>query len=62
MDEKYWTGEDLLDQIINKALSIMKELYPGYELLFIFDNEINHSIYAKNAVQVAYMNKRCGGQ
>lgn len=62
IDKRYWTGEDLLDQITNKAFSIMKELYPEYELLFIFNNIINNSIYVKNAVQVAYMNKKRGGQ
>lgn len=38
MEESYWTGEHLLDQIINKALPIAESLYPGYELLFMFDN------------------------
>ncbi len=30
MEEGYWTGEPLLDQIINKALPIAESLYPGY--------------------------------
>lgn len=40
----------------------MKELYPGYELLFIFDSVINHSIHAKDVLQVVYINKRRGEQ
>ena len=52
----------MLDQIINKALPIAESLYPGYELLFIFDNSTSHSIYAKDTLQVAHMNKRPGGQ
>lgn len=58
--EGYWTGKYLLDQIVKKALLIRKVLYPGYKLLFLFDNTINHSIYALNALQVTYMNKRSG--
>ena len=30
MEEGYWTGEHLLDQIINKAVPIAESLYPGY--------------------------------
>ena len=62
MEEGYWTGEHLLHQIINKALPIAKSLYPSYELLFMFDNLTSHSIYAKDALQVAQMNKRPGDQ
>ncbi len=62
MEEGYWTGEHLLDQIINKALPIAESLYPGYELLFMFDNTKCHSIYAKDALQVAQINKGLGGQ
>ena len=62
MEEGYLTGEHLLDQIINKALPIVEGLYPGYKLLFMFDNAIGHSIYAKHALQVVQMNKEPGGQ
>ena len=30
IEEGYWTGEHLLDQIINKTLCIGESLYPGY--------------------------------
>lgn len=36
----------------------MKALYLGYKLLFIFDNAINHAIYAKIILQVIYMKKK----
>ena len=62
MEQSYSTEEHLLDQIINKALPIAESLYPGYKLLFMFDNAISHSIYAKNALQFAQMNKEQGGQ
>lgn len=61
-EEGYWTGEHLLDQIQKKALPIGEALYPGYALLFLFDNATSHSIYAQDALQVANMNKGLGGQ
>ncbi len=47
---------------MKKALPIGKALYPGYELLFLYDNATSHSIYAPDALQVAFMNKRPRGQ
>ena len=49
-EEGYWTGEYLLDQITKKALPIAQALYPGYELLFMFDNVMSYLIYAKDAL------------
>lgn len=40
----------------------MEVLYPGYGLLFIFDNTISPSINTKGILQVAHMNKRPGKQ
>ena len=57
MEEEYWTGKYLLDQIKSKALSIAEALYLRYELLFIFDNAISYTIYAKDVLQVAHINK-----
>ena len=62
MKKSYWIGEHLLNQIINKALSITKSIYSGYKLLFMFENTISHSIYAKNALQVAYINEKPSSQ
>ena len=50
MEEGYWTGEYLLDQIQKKALPIGKAHYPGYALLFLFDNATSHYVYAKDAL------------
>lgn len=62
MEEGYWMGKHLLDQIKSKVLPITEILYPGYELLFMFDNAISHAIYAKNALQVTHINKGPGRQ
>lgn len=50
-----------MDQIVKKALPIGEALYPGYTLLFLFDNETSHAIYALDALQVGNMNKGPGG-
>ena len=62
MEEGYWIGKHLLEQIKAKALPIVGALYSGYELLFMFDNATSYTIYAKDALQVTHMNKGPGGQ
>lgn len=47
-NDGYWDGAKLHQQVINKALPIAEALYPGYSFLFLFDNGISHSIYAKD--------------
>lgn len=61
-NKKYWTGDHFLQQIVDKALPIAEALYPGYELLFRFDNATSHSVYSKDALCVGNMNKSQGGQ
>ena len=61
-NDEYWRGENLLKQVVEKAMPIGEALYPGYQLLFLFDNATSHSIYASDALQVDEMNKSTGGQ
>lgn len=61
-NDGYWDGAKLRQQVVNKALPIAEALYPGYSLLFLFDNATSHSVYAKNTLQVKDMNKSTGGQ
>ena len=61
-NNRYWDGAKLYQQVINKTLPITKVLYPGYSLLFYFDNAINHSIYTKDILQVKDIKKGIGGQ
>lgn len=61
-NQGYWTGADLLKQVKNKALSIAQALYPGYSLLFLFDNATSHSVYGQDALQVKNMGKGPGGK
>lgn len=56
-NERYWDGRKLHKQVVNKALPLAKALYPGYSLLFLFDNAISHSVYAQDALRTAQINK-----
>lgn len=47
---------------MKKALPIAEALYPGYSLLFLFDNAISHFVYAKDALQVKDINKGIRGK
>ena len=48
--------------MVQKALPIAEALYPGYSLLFLFDNATSHSVYADNALRASNMNKGSGGK
>lgn len=61
-NDGYWDGAKLHHQVMKKALPIAEALYPGYSLLFLFDNATSHSVYAKDALQVKDMNKGIGGK
>lgn len=61
-NDGYWKGEHLLQQMVEKALPIGEALYPGYQLLFLFDNATSHSVFALDALQVGEINKGTGGQ
>jgi hypothetical protein len=58
----YWDGADLLKQVREEALPITEALYPGYSLLFLFDNAISHCVCAPDALQVKNMAKGPGGK
>jgi len=45
----------LVKQVTEKALPIAQFLYPGYDLVFMFDNATSHSVYAEDALRVANM-------
>jgi hypothetical protein len=61
-NDGYWDGAKLLQQVVSKALPIAEALFPGYSLLFLFDNATSHSVYADDALHVTDMNKGNGGK
>ena len=47
---------------MEKALLIAEALYPGYYILFMFDNATSHSVYAEDALFANKMNKGSGSK
>ena len=59
--DTWWTGDRLLDQMINKAIPAFEAQFPGCKALFAFDNSRNHLNFADNALRVSEMNLEPGG-
>lgn len=53
----YSNGAKLHKKVVNKALPIVEVIYPGYSLLFLFNNVTSYLICAKDAFQVKQINK-----
>lgn len=54
----YQTGEKFVNQIWGKALLITQALYSKYQILFIFDNEKSHAVFAGDIFWIGNMNKK----
>ena len=59
-EDGYWDGAKVVNQVWNKALPIVKALYPGYKAIFMFDNAKSYAIFAKNALRLNQMSKDVG--
>lgn len=57
-NDGYWDGAKLYQQVINKALPIAEALFPGYSLLFFFNNATSYLVYAKDELQAKDMNEK----
>ena len=60
----YWTGERMVRQTMDIAITIFELAYPPshFKALFIFDNSSNHRIMADDALNVNKMNMGPGGK
>jgi hypothetical protein len=57
----WWTSEDLVDQIKNKAIPIFEKCFPDAVGVFAFDNATSHSCFANDALIATRMNLNPGG-
>ncbi|CAG8837894.1 10562_t:CDS:2, partial [Racocetra persica] len=55
-------SEDLINQIINRAISIFEACFLEYQALFAFDNATSHAIFSPNALIANYMNLGLAGK
>ena len=60
--DTWWTGEDMLEQLINKAIPAFEISFPGCQGLFAFDNSKSHQKYAADALRTGNMNLTPGGK
>ena len=59
--DDYWNEAKVVNQIWQKALPIAQALYPGYQIIFMFDNAKSHAVFAKKVLRVESISKRVGG-
>jgi len=60
--DTWWTGEDMLDQLINKAIPAFQRSFPECQGLFAFDNAKSHQKYAADPLRTSNMNLTSGGK
>jgi hypothetical protein len=58
----WWTNQDLINQVVDRAIPIFERTHPGKIALFMFDNSCNHNAYAEDALVVSRMNLKDGGK
>jgi len=58
----WWTGEDLVKQVQEKAIPIFEERFPGAIGVFAFDNATSHSAFASDALVAKRMNLSSKGK
>ena len=61
-EEGWWTSEHLIDQVVNYAIPIFKQLYPNAIGVFAFDNSTNHGAMAKDGLNAFKMNMNPEGK
>jgi hypothetical protein len=58
----YWTNQDLVKQIQERAIPIFRILHPNSGLLMMFDNSQNHRALPPNAFNAKVLNLYDGGK
>jgi len=58
----WWTNDDVIKQVTEKAIPIFERTHPGKVALFMFDNSCNHAAFADDALIVSCMNLKDGGK
>lgn len=61
-NDGWWTGEDLVKQVVEKAIPIFEAKYPDFVAVFAFDNASSHAAYAENALVASRMNLKSKGK
>lgn len=61
--EGYWKGEDMVQQVLNKAIPVFQKEYgKESQACFLFDNSSNHGLFAEDALVAGRINLNSGGK
>jgi len=61
-DEGWWDSEEMLNQVLTKAVPIFERAFLGHSGVFAFDNSSGHTWKAPDALVVSRMNMGPGGK
>ncbi|CAG8840898.1 8845_t:CDS:2, partial [Racocetra persica] len=54
----WWTHEDLMKQVVERAIPIFEQTHPGKTALFMFDNSCSHNAYAERGLWIENLQKK----
>ena len=60
-DDRYWTAENMISQVKEKAIPIFEKRFPGKKAIFAFDNSSGNAAFAEDALVASRMNLNPGG-
>ncbi|RPB03051.1 hypothetical protein L873DRAFT_1867230 [Choiromyces venosus 120613-1] len=58
----WWTGEDILEQLTQKAIPVFERSFPVCQGPFAFDNAKSHQKYTSDALRTGNINLTPGGK
>jgi hypothetical protein len=58
----WWKNQDIVNQVVERAIPIFERIHSGKTALFMFDNSSNHNAYADDALVISRMNMKDGGK
>jgi hypothetical protein len=61
-NDGWWKADDLINQVVERAIPIFETCFPGCQALFAFDNASSHSSFSSDALIAKHMNLSPGGK
>ncbi|CAB4416861.1 unnamed protein product [Rhizophagus irregularis] len=61
-NDGWWKADDLISQVVERAIPIFEARFPGCQALFAFDNASSHATFSPDALIAKNMNLNPGGK
>ncbi len=58
----WWKADDLVNQVVERAIPIFEVRFPGCQALFAFDNASSHAAFSPDVLIAKHMNLSPGGK